>query len=131
MIFVKAYWRNRFVAEFFYFVSMTGFWFTLAMLIFYLVHLIEKFHVIPWMLIEGGFCGLWTILLLISSILAATHVEYSAAFGMAAFFGFIAMIAYGYDAFIKYRGCRAGQLAQGERTVQRSNAAEVTVPNSY
>jgi hypothetical protein len=39
-------------------------------------------------------------------------------FGAASFFGFATAIVYGYDAFIKFTGWRAGQLAQGQRVVQ-------------
>lgn len=38
------------------------------------------------------------------------------------FFGFISMIVYGVDAFFKFKGWRAGEIAQGERvrSVQKS-----------
>jgi hypothetical protein len=38
------------------------------------------------------------------------------------FFGFISMIVYGVDAFLKFKGWRAGEIAQGERvrSVQKS-----------
>lgn len=38
------------------------------------------------------------------------------------FFGFIAMIVYGIDAFFKFKAWRAGEIAQGERVrnVQKS-----------
>ena len=52
-----------------------------------------------------------------------------AAFGAASFFAFAGMLVYGYDAFLKLQGFRAGQLAQGERTVQQSQTAEVAAPN--
>jgi hypothetical protein len=32
------------------------------------------------------------------------------------------MVLYGYDAFVKFRGWRAGQLAQGERKVTQQTA---------
>jgi len=38
---------------------MTGFWVSGILLIFYLLHVIEKFHVIPWVMIEMGYCGTW------------------------------------------------------------------------
>ena len=34
------------------------------------------------------------------------------------FFGFGAFAIYGYDAYIKYQGYQAGEIAQGERSVQ-------------
>ncbi|XP_076395746.1 CKLF-like MARVEL transmembrane domain-containing protein 4 isoform X2 [Megachile rotundata] len=32
------------------------------------------------------------------------------------FFGFCAMVAYGYDAWLKFQGARSGMLAQGQHT---------------
>ena len=46
--------------------------------------------------------------------------QHSAALAAAGFFGFVAMFVYGVDAFFKFRGWRAGQLAQGERKVTRT-----------
>jgi hypothetical protein len=43
------------------------------------------------------------------------------------FFGFVAMIAYGYDAFLKFNAVRSGALAQGERVVTKSSST-VTSP---
>ena len=58
--------------SYFIFCSMTGFWFTGILLLFYLFHIIEKFYRIPWLKIEFGFCAVWTVLYLIASCLAAT-----------------------------------------------------------
>jgi signal transduction histidine kinase len=58
--------------SYFIFVSMTGFWFTALLLLFYLFHLIEKFYKIPWLKIELVFCALWTLMYLIAACLAAT-----------------------------------------------------------
>merc|ERR1719499_2813366 len=80
-----AYWRSQTVGNWFCFVTMTAFWTTGTLLVFYLLHVIEKFHVIPWMLVEMAVCG--------------------------------------YDAFLKFSGWRAGQLAQGERTVQHDTTS--------
>ena len=44
-------------------------------------------------------------------------------FGAAAFFGFVTMAVYAYDAFVKFMGWRAGQLAQGQRVVQQTETA--------
>ncbi len=41
-------WRSQPVGEWFTLVAMTGFWTTGTLLVFYLLHVIEKFHVIPW-----------------------------------------------------------------------------------
>jgi hypothetical protein len=43
------------------------------------------------------------------------------------FFGFVAMVVYGYDAFLKFNAARSGALAQGERVVTKSSST-VTSP---
>lgn len=112
--------------SFFNTVSMGGFWFTGIMLALYLFHVIEKFFKIPWLKIELGFCGLWTFLYLLAAALAVSFGD--EAFSAAAFFGFCAMVAYGIDAFLKYKAVRAGGLAQGERVISKQTASTVTSP---
>ncbi len=112
------YWRSSSTGEWYTFVAMTGFWTSGTLLALYLLHVIEKFHVIPWLLIELVFCSLWAFFFATAGIDSAAHAEHSAALGAAAFFGFAAALAYAGDAFLKFRGWRAGQLAQGERIVQ-------------
>ena len=63
-----VYWRETTTAEWTDFVAMTAFWVTGILLIFYLLHVIEKFHVIPWMTIEMGFTILWAFFYLTCSI---------------------------------------------------------------
>jgi len=108
-------WSSR--GEWFNTVAMTGLWFTGIMLAFYLFHVVEKFFRIPWLKIEFIFCGIWVLFYFIASILAVTYgVE---AFIVAGFFGFLAMVAYGYDAWIKYLAIQNGELAQGQRAVAK------------
>lgn len=116
----SAYWRTRSVGSWFAFVTMTGFWTTGTLLVFYLLHVIEKFHVIPWMLIEMVFCTVWAFFFLTGALDTAINAANDSAFGAAAFFAFVAMGIYGFDAFLKFRGWRAGQHAQGLQTVQVS-----------
>ena len=104
--------------EFFNFVAMSGFWFSGLMLIFYIFHVVEKFFRIPWLKIEFGFYALWTLLYLIASCLAVFFG--TSAYTAAGFFGFLAMVVYGYDAFLKYGLIRAGAIAQGNRTVEQT-----------
>lgn len=118
------YWSR---ANWFSFVSMTSFWVTGIILFFYLFHLIERTHFLPWMLMEFIFCTIWTLFYLIAAALVAAY-GVNEAFAAASFFGFCAMIAYGYDAFLKYRGWRNQELAQGERSVTTSTA---TSPAGY
>ncbi|KAK1120324.1 hypothetical protein K0M31_012308 [Melipona bicolor] len=97
-------------------VAMGGFWFTGILLVFYMFHIIEKFSKIPWLKIEFIFCGLWTIFYVLAASLTAGHATYIEAFGAAAFFGFCAMVVYGYDAWLKFHASRSGVLAQGQHT---------------
>lgn len=121
-----AFWRQTTTAEWTDFVAMTGFWVSGILLIFYLLHVIEKFHVIPWILIEMVFCCLWAFFYFTCSLdLAVKAGKYAngpSAFAAASFFGFVAMLVYGVDGFFKFKGWRAGQIAQGERVVQQTEA---------
>jgi hypothetical protein len=91
--------------------------------------------VIPWLMIEFGFCGTWAFFYLTTSIDTAVkcadydasvskflhfllfyatcliemdtkNVNFFQSFGAASFFGFIATAVYGYDAFIKFQASR-------------------------
>lgn len=98
-------------------VAMIGFWFTGIMLFLYIFHVCEKFYKVPWLKIEMYFNAIWTILYLFAACFAATmNIE---AYSAAAFFGFCAMVAYGYDAFLKFKAVRAGEIAQGSRSIQQ------------
>lgn len=121
----SPYYKEKAVGEWFVFVSMTAFWVSLVFLIMYLIHAMEKFHVIPWLMIEFGFCALWTFFYFSAALAAAVEARYSGPLGAASFFGFAGMFVYGLDAVLKFRGWRAGQLAQGERKVTQ------TVTNSH
>jgi len=120
-----VHFRELTTAEWTDFVAMTAFWVTGILLIFYLLHVIEKFHVIPWMTIEMGFTILWAFFYLTCSIdLAINAKKYgNNAFAAASFFGFVAMGVYGFDGFLKFKGWKAGQIAQGERVVQQAETA--------
>ena len=119
-----SYYRETVTAEWTDFVAMTGFWFSGVLLVFYLVHVIEKFHVIPWVTIELGFCGLWTFFYFTCALDLAVKASKGSvsAFAAASFFSFVAIGIYGFDAFLKFKAFKAGQLAQGERVVQQSES---------
>lgn len=110
----------------FSFVSMTGFWVTGVLLMLYFFHIIERSYFLPWMLMESIFCAIWIIFYLIASCLVAAY-GFNEAYAAAAFFGFSSMIAYGFDAFLKFKGWRNGQVAQGGS----QNTAEVASPTAY
>lgn len=111
------------------FVAMTAFWVTLVVVILYLFHIIEKLHWIPWLLGELGFSALWAVFFFIASCVVVARSGEDAAWGAAAFFGFVAMGLYGYEAFTKYKLWRAGGIAQGERTTTTNTATTPTGPS--
>lgn len=100
-------------------VAMGGFWFTGILLVFYIFHIVEKFSKIPWLKIELIFCTIWALFYLLAASLAAGYAWAVEAFGVAAFFGFCAMVAYGYDAWLKFQAARSGALAQGQHTTKQ------------
>jgi hypothetical protein len=61
------------------FVAGTGFWISGTLLIFYFCHVMEHFNGIPWMKIEMGICGLWTMFFFASGIALAVKIRYSLA----------------------------------------------------
>ncbi|XP_044742388.1 CKLF-like MARVEL transmembrane domain-containing protein 7 [Chrysoperla carnea] len=117
---------NYATGSFFNTVAMTAFWITGILLAFYLFHVIEKFFKIPWLKLEFFYCTIWTLLYLIAAIFAASFG--SDAYVAAAFFGFCAMVVYGYDAWLKWQGVQAGELAQGERVISKQTTTAVNSP---
>ena len=107
-------------------VAMAGFWFTGILLVFYLFHIVEKFSKIPWLKVEFIFCAIWTAFYLLAASLAADYAKVDEAFGAAAFFGFCAMVVYGYDAWLKFRAVKSGALAQGQHSPKQTST--VTSP---
>ncbi|XP_043274217.1 CKLF-like MARVEL transmembrane domain-containing protein 4 [Venturia canescens] len=108
-------------------VAMLGFWITGFLLAFYIFHVVEKFSRIPWQKIEFIYCALWTVFYLLAASLAADWARHSEGFGVAAFFGFVAMVAYGYDAWLKFNGVKRGFPAQGQHESSKQ-VSTVTSP---
>ncbi|XP_011303369.1 plasmolipin [Fopius arisanus] len=108
-------------------VAMGGFWFTGILLVMYIFHVVEKFYKIPWIKIELIFCGIWTVFYLLAAALAADHGRVSEGYGAAAFFGFCAMIAYGFDTVLKFRAYKTGAPAQGQHETTKQTST-VTSP---
>nr|CAH7728406.1 unnamed protein product [Callosobruchus chinensis] len=112
--------------SYFNFVSMTAFWVTGILLLLYLFHVIEKLYKIPWLKIEFVFDAIWVILYLIAASLAVSFGP--EAYIAAGFFGFCAMVMYGFDAFLKFNANQRGELAQGEKVIntQRTTVSSPT-----
>ncbi|XP_014222254.1 CKLF-like MARVEL transmembrane domain-containing protein 7 [Trichogramma pretiosum] len=100
--------------EWFNMVSMIGFWTSGILLGFYLFHVIEKFHKIPWFKIEFYFCAVETACYLLASALVAALAGASESLGVAGFFGFCAMCAYGFDTWMKFKALKSGEYPQGQ-----------------
>ncbi|XP_022184101.1 proteolipid protein 2 isoform X1 [Nilaparvata lugens] len=113
--------------SFFSSISGFGFWFTGILLVLYVFHVVEKFFAIPWLRIELVYCALWAVFYMIASTLCAANMSYSAAFACTALFGYCAMGVYGYDAFLKFKAVKSGEIAQGERHVAKTTST-VTSP---
>ncbi|KAG8177356.1 hypothetical protein JTE90_028352 [Oedothorax gibbosus] len=91
------------------FVAMTAFWVTLILIFGYIFHIIERLHWIPWLLGELIFCSLWAVFFFIAACIVVAKSSQDAGWGAAAFFGYVAMVLYGYEAFTKFQKWRAGE----------------------
>lgn len=115
-------------------VAMGGFWITGFLLAFYIFHVVEKFFRIPWLKIEFVYCALWTVFYLTAACLAVTlgneayvvagvsnFVIYKSLDTFCAFqlFGFCGLAAYAFDAYLKYKAVKSGELAQGDRVISK------------
>lgn len=98
---------------YFVFVSLLGLAFTGGLLLMYLYHVVEKYHNFKWLKVELAGSAALTFLQLAAATLAVAFGD--AAYSAAGFFGYLAMVSYGVDAFLKARALQAGELAQGAR----------------
>ncbi|CAH1391857.1 unnamed protein product [Nezara viridula] len=105
-----------------------GFWVTGILLGCYAFHVVEKFYRIPWLKFELIYTGIWAFFLMIGSTFCAAYMGSGAVFGVVSFFGYINMIAYAYDCFLKFKSIQNGEIAQGERIKTTST---VTSPSAY
>ncbi|KAL0848780.1 hypothetical protein ABMA28_013211 [Loxostege sticticalis] len=108
----SAFWSNG-QGVFFNIVASLGFIFSGALLLMYLFHVVEKYHNVKWLKIELVGCVVLVFLYLIASTIVVAFG--SAAYSAAGFFGYLSMVLYGLDAFLKVRALQAGELAQGRR----------------
>ncbi|XP_013147097.1 PREDICTED: proteolipid protein 2-like isoform X2 [Papilio polytes] len=78
---------------------------TLFLFCMYMFHFVEKYDRLPWMKFEFFYCGVVVLTYIVLSIIATTVGENGYAVG---FFGLCAIIAYGYDSYLKYRSWKRG-----------------------
>jgi len=96
---------------------------------------------------ELVYCGIWTFFYFTAATAVATLGFYEDPFAAAAvsfqtypfhrnfelfielillsfqFFGYLAMIFYGFDAYLKYISWKAGEIAQGDRVVSKTTSS--------
>ncbi|CAH0726390.1 unnamed protein product, partial [Brenthis ino] len=119
----SAFWSNG-RGVYFNIVAHLGLWFSFILLMMYLFHVVEKYHNFMWLKVEMIACGVLAFLNLISSTIVVAFG--SAGYSAAGFFGYLAMVLYGFDAFLKARAMQAGELAQGSRVINKQT--HVTTP---
>ncbi|XP_013147184.1 PREDICTED: CKLF-like MARVEL transmembrane domain-containing protein 4 [Papilio polytes] len=121
----SAFWNNG-RGVYFNIVAQVGLWFSGILLLLYLFHIVEKYHKFKWLVIEMIVCGVLAFLYLIASTIVVAFG--SAAYSAGGFFGYLAMVVYGGDAFLKMRAWRAGELAQGQRVMTKQT--HITTPSA-
>lgn len=119
----SAFWSDG-RGVYFNIVAHLGLWFSGILLLLYLFHVVEKYHNVKWLKIEMIAYVVMVFLYLIASTIVVAFG--SAAYSAAGFFGYLAMVLYGLDAFLKYKALKAGELAQGHRVVAKQT--HVTTP---
>ncbi|XP_050361615.1 CKLF-like MARVEL transmembrane domain-containing protein 4 [Nymphalis io] len=119
----SAFWSNG-RGVYFNVVALMGLWVSGILLALYLLHVVEKYHNFMWLKVEMIACGILSFMYLIASTIVVAFG--SAAYSAAGFFGYLAMVLYGFDAFLKGRAIQAGELAQGSLVVTKQT--HVTTP---
>ncbi|XP_003746920.1 plasmolipin [Galendromus occidentalis] len=97
----------------FNFVAMTGFWVTILLLLFYLLHIFDKIPVVPWVQVELTYAALWAGLYLIATLAAALNATDDLHMLALAVFAVAGMGLYGTDAFLKFKAYKAGVTETG------------------
>lgn len=102
-----------------------AFWWSLILLILYLIHVIEKFYKVPWLQIELIACCIIAGFFLLASILVFQYIFRSIVILFQIIFGGLATAAYGYDAYMKLLATQNGEIAQGTWSVRKQVAESV------
>ncbi|XP_026332942.1 uncharacterized protein LOC113240177 [Hyposmocoma kahamanoa] len=107
---IKIQWSAWISSIFYNILYWMGIIVACLLLLLYTFHFVEKFYKIPWHKMEFFYCMFVAITYIILSIMATTIGEST---GIAvSFFGFCAVIAYGFDGYLNYRGWQKGLPAQ-------------------
>ncbi|VVC89206.1 unnamed protein product [Leptidea sinapis] len=112
----SVFWSN-WRGVYFNITAQLALWFTLILLLLYIFHVIEKYHNVKWLHIEMIGCGVLTFMYLIASTIVVAFG--SAAYSAGGFFGYLAMVLYGFEAFFKLQCIQRGELAQGSHIITK------------
>lgn len=93
-------------------VSVGGLFITGLLFGFYVFCVYMMCTGIPWLKIEFVYCSLWTVACATVASLVADVGRIDDPFLISSIFAYLAMIAYGYDAFIKFDALRSGDNLQ-------------------
>ena len=105
-------------------IASLAFFFTVSMLVPYLLHVPEKFYTIPWLPIEIGGIFLTTLLYFIASLMVILQRDgLHTATGV---FGFITTGVYFYSGYLKYMKFKNGELAQGTLVSRSTTTANIS-----
>ncbi|XP_066973378.1 plasmolipin-like isoform X1 [Macrobrachium rosenbergii] len=93
------------------FVSMGGFWTSAFLLFLYVINVVGFLSVIPWLFLELCYTVIWTFFWFVAGCVGgdfAARYMNGELFAAAAFFSFIAMCLYGFNAYLNFTKWRSG-----------------------
>ncbi|XP_037077639.1 CKLF-like MARVEL transmembrane domain-containing protein 3 [Pollicipes pollicipes] len=112
-------------AGFFYFLSSVGIVVALVMMVLYVVHLRDKMAgTLRLNFVEMVYAALWSFFFFaaaIACVVLGSKFSNGGAYIAAGFFGFVAMVLYGIDAFIMYNAWRHGTTRSATQTTQQAS----------
>ncbi|KAK4291526.1 hypothetical protein Pmani_035655 [Petrolisthes manimaculis] len=90
------------------FVSMCAFWTSAVLLFFWCINLVGMLTLVPWLTLELVYVAIWTFFWFVAGCVAVDYAVMGLgdAFAVAAFFSYVAMCIYGFNAFIFYKKWR-------------------------
>ncbi|VDK73782.1 unnamed protein product [Litomosoides sigmodontis] len=98
------------------FICTFGMLVSLILLVIYLFHIVDVFPQIPWIVTEMIFYFAWAVLFFLCGCvlaLVAARFRGITGYGVASFFSFGALCAYGFDSYLKFLAWRHDEIATG------------------
>lgn len=113
------------------FVAMTAFWTSGILLFLYVINVVTYLTIVPWVRVELAYTVIMTFFSFVGGCVAAASNArgFDAPFGAAAFFSFLLMVIFGFNAFILFKLMREGvRLVTTETTT--TTTTTTTSPTS-